>query len=138
VENEMKKILGSGNVVVLTLAAVMVALLPSGAMAQRRVAMPTTQFNPYTWMTQLNNIGNQQAKQMYNLCIHNPGACKGLATPQSLNNAINAVQQQSISNTTQTQQNMQNTWRSISNTNCAITGGSVLWNRTDQQKECYR
>jgi len=99
--------------------------------------MPTTGFNPYAWMTHLDQVGRQQAMQMYNLCIHNPGACRGLATPESLNNAIQGVQQQSLSNAAHTQQNMQRTWNSISNTNCAVTGGVVRWNRDTQQNDCY-
>lgn len=134
----MKSILASRLTVALFLSAAIVALTPTGAAAQNRATMPSTQFNPYAWMTQMNNIGNQQVKQMYSLCTHNPGACNGLATPQSLNDAINGVQQQSLYNTTRTQLNMQNTTRSISNSNCAITGGQVYYNRNTQQNECYR
>jgi hypothetical protein len=134
----MKSILVSKAVVVSLLGAAIVALLPTGAAAQSRAAAPSAQFNPYTWMTNLNNIGNKQVKQMYLLCMKNPGACKGLATPQSLNDAINGVQQQSLNNTTRTQQNMQDTTRSVSNTNCAITGGQVLLNTTTGRRDCYR
>ncbi|HXW89115.1 MAG TPA: hypothetical protein VEK33_01075 [Terriglobales bacterium] len=120
---------------------VSVAMVPfsaNGAAAQRRAQMPATGFNPYAWMTHLDNVGRQQVRQMYALCIHHPGACRGLATPESLSNAINGVQQQSLNNSAHTQQNMQKTWNSISSTNCAVTGGVVRWNRATQQNECYR
>lgn len=135
------------------LGLAMVTFSSNGAQAQTKVQlpksqvpkmqmpaaqMPSTGFNPYAWMIHLNNVGQQQVKQMYNLCIHNPGACRGLATPESLSNAIQGVQQQSLSNAAHTQQNMQKTSNSISNTNCAITGGVVRWNRDTQQNECYR
>jgi len=135
----MKRLCKSGTVVALFLGALMVALSPASAAAQNRgPVMPSMGYNPIGWMTQLNNIGNQQVQQMYKNCITHPGACRGLATPQSLNNAIQAVQNQSISNAQQTQRNMNDTTRAISNTNCAITGGSVYTNRVTQQKECYR
>jgi hypothetical protein len=134
------------------LGVAMVTFFTNGARAQTKVQLPKVQmpkkqmplgqmpaagFNPYAWMTHLDNVGRQQVNQMYNLCIHNPGACRGLATPESLSNAIQGVQQQSLSNAAHTQQNMQKTWNSISNTNCAITGGVVRWNRDTQQNDCY-
>jgi hypothetical protein len=135
----MKRLRKSGMAVALFLGAAVVAFSPSSAVAQTRaLAMPSIGYNPIGWMTKLNNIGNQQVQQMYKNCITHPGACQGLATPQSLSNAIQGVQNQSISNAQQQQRNMNSTTRSVSNTNCAITGGSVYWNRVDQQNECYR
>lgn len=134
----MKQFRRSATRAALFLGVAMVALTPIGAAAQNRVTMPSMGYNPIGWMTQLNNIGNQQVQQIYRLCITHPGACKGLATPQSLNNAIQGVQQQSLSNAAHSQQNINDTTRAISNTNCAITGGSVYYNRVTQQKECYR
>jgi len=146
--------LASNVVGSLLLGVAMVTFSAHGAVAQNKVSipkvqmpkgqmsspalMPSTGFNPYAWMTHLDQAGRQQAQQMYNLCIHHPGACRGLATPESLSNAIQGVQQQSLSNAQHTQQNMQKTWNSVSNTNCAITGGVVRWNRDTQQNECYR
>jgi len=141
------------------LGVAMVTLSANGALAQNKVQlpkvlmpklqmpkgqmpspalMPSTGFNPYAWMTHLDQVGRQQVQQMYNLCIHNPGACRGLATPESVSNAIQGVQQQSLSNAQHTQQNMQKTSNSVSNTNCALTGGVVRWNRDTQQNDCYR
>jgi hypothetical protein len=125
------------------LGMAMVTFSANGALAQKalvqnKMQMPSTAFNPYAWMTHLDNVGRQQVNQMYKLCIQHPGACRGLATPESLSNAIQGVQQQSLSNAAQTQQNMQKTWNSISNTNCAVTGGVVRWNRDTQQNQCYR
>jgi len=141
------------------LGVAMVTLSANGALAQNKVQlpkvlmpklqmpkgqmpspalMPSTGFNPYAWMTHLDQVGRQQVQQMYNLCIHNPGACRGLATPESVSNAIQGVQQQSLSNAQHTQQNMQKTSNSVYNTNCALTGGVVRWNRDTQQNDCYR
>lgn len=126
------------------LGMAMVTFSANGALAQNKIqtpnklSMPSTGFNPYAWMTHLDNVGRQQVNQIYNLCIHHPGACRGLATPESLSNAIQGVQQQSLNNAAHTQQNMQKNWNSISNTNCALTGGVVRWNRDTQQNECYR
>ncbi len=120
------------------LGVAMVTFSANGAAAQSKMAMPSTGFNPYAWMTHLDNVGRQQVRQMYYLCVHHPGACRGLATPQSLSNAINGVQQQSLANAAHTQQNMQKTWNSVSYTNCAVTGGVVRWNQNTQQNECYR
>jgi len=152
--NRTSSILGS-----LLLSVAMVTFVASGAVAQSKLQMPKVQmpkapmpkgqippqalmpstgFNPYAWMTHLDQVGRQQVQQMYNLCIHHPGACRGLATPESLSNAIQGVQQQSLSNAAHTQQNMQKTWNSVSNTNCAVTGGVVRWNRDTEQNECYR
>ena len=128
-----------GTIATLFLGAAIVALTPATAAAQsRRPLMPSMGYNPIGWMTQLNRIGNQQVQQMYKLCITHPGACNGLATPQSLNSAIQGVQQQSISNAQHSLQNMNSQTRAISNTNCTITGGSVYYNRDTQQRECYR
>lgn len=135
----MKNLHKAGMIATLFLGVAMAALTPSTAAAQSRVpAMPSMGYNPIGWMTQMNNIGNQQVKQMYTLCITHPGACNGLATPQSLSNAIQGVQQQSLSNAQHSLQNMKDTSRAVSNTNCAITGGSVYRNPDTQQKECYR
>lgn len=131
----MKSILVSKTLVALVLGAATLGLLPAAAVAQ---SMPSMQYNPYAWMNHMNDIGNRQAQQMYYLCLHNPGACNGLATPQSLNDAINGVQQQSLYNSRQTQQNMRNSWQSVSQTNCAITGGHVYYNPNTLQNECYR
>ena len=152
--NRTSSILGS-----LLLSVAMVTFVASGAVAQSKLQMPKVQmpkaptskgqippqalmpstgFNPYAWMTHLDQVDRQQVQQMYNLCIHHPGACRGLATPESLSNAIQGVQQQSLSNAAHTQQNMQKTWNSVSNTNCAVTGGVVRWNRDTEQNECYR
>ena len=120
------------------LGMAMVTFSAHGALAQNKMQMPSTGFNPYAWMTHLDNVGRQQVNQMYKLCIQHPGACRGLATPESLSNAIQGVQQQSLNNAAHTQQNMQKTWNSISNTNCALTGGVVRWNRDAQQNQCYR
>jgi hypothetical protein len=111
--------------------------MPKGQMPSPAL-MPSTGFNPYAWMTHLDQVGRQQVQQMYKLCTQHPGACRGLATPESLSNAIQGVQQQSLSNAQHTQQNMQKTWNSVSNTNCALTGGVVRWNRDTQQNDCYR
>jgi hypothetical protein len=150
----MKGNLASSVVGPLLLGVAMVTLSANGAVAQNKVQipkaqmpkgqmpspalLPSTGFNPYAWMTRLDQVGRQQVQQMYNLCIHHPDACRGLATPESLSNAINGVQQQSVSNAQRTQQNMQKTSNSVSNTNCAVTGGVVRWNRDTQQNECYR
>jgi hypothetical protein len=135
----MKNLIKSGMMAALFMGVAIVALTPTTASAQKRGAvMPSMGYNPIGWMTKLNNIGNQQVQQMYKMCITHPGACQGLATPQSLSNAIQGVQQQSISNAQHNLQNMNDTTRAISNTNCAITGGSVYYNRNTQQRECYR
>lgn len=76
----MKSVPASKTVVALLLSAAMVALIPTSAAAQKKATMPSTQYNPNAWMIQMNNIGNHQVNQMYSRCIHNPGACNGLAT----------------------------------------------------------
>jgi hypothetical protein len=141
--NRTSSVIGS-----FVLGVAMVTFVANGAAAQNKVQMPKGQmsspgmpsagFNPYAWMTHLDQVGRQQVQQMYKLCIQHPGACRGLATPESVSNAIQGVQQQSLSNAAHTQQNMQKTSNSVSNTNCALTGGVVRWNRDTQQNECYR
>jgi hypothetical protein len=135
----VKNLRKAGTIATLFLGAAIVALSPATAAAQNRaLAMPSLGYNPIGFMTQMNNIGNQQVQQMFKLCATHPGACNGLATPQSLSNAIQGVQNQSISNAQHNLQNMNNQTRAISNTNCAITGGSVYYNNNTQQRECYR
>ena len=78
------------------------------------------------------------ANNRSNKCITCVFITPALATPESLSNAIQVIRRQSLSNAAHTQQNMQKTSNSISNTNCAITGGVVRWNRDTQLNECYR
>jgi hypothetical protein len=92
--------------------------------------------NPYAWMIHLNNVGNQNVANIYKACITHPGACNGLASQQSLNNAIQGVQNQSLINSQHQQVNQNIQTQAIGQTNCAVTGGTVYWNRNTQQKEC--
>jgi hypothetical protein len=134
----MKSILGSKTAGALLLGAAMIALISTEAAAQSWTTMPSAQYDPYSWMIMMNNISNQQVNQMLSLCMSNPGACNGLANQQTLEGAFNAVQQQSLNDVARTQQNMQDITRSISNTDCALTGGQVLLNPATQQYDCYR
>lgn len=123
-------------VVATTLLTISMSLFSAPAFAQKG-AMPTAGYNPYSWMTHLNNVGNQQVAKMYYLCTHNPGACRGLADQQSLNQAIQGVQNQSLINSQRQQKNLDVQTHAVGQTNCAITGGTTRWNPTTQQNECY-
>jgi hypothetical protein len=92
--------------------------------------------NPIAWMTHLNNVGNQNVANIYKACISHPGACNGLASQQSLNDAIQGVQNQSLINSQHQMVNQNIQTHAISQTNCSVTGGTVYWNKTTQQNEC--
>ncbi|HEX8814598.1 MAG TPA: hypothetical protein VF753_03780 [Terriglobales bacterium] len=141
----MKTLLTSRIALALVLTATMVAVMPVHSAAQKKLAMPTvpnvtgmpvSNVNWASWMTNLNNAGNANVKKIYQACISHPGACRGLANSQSLNEAIQGVQQQSLSNSSQNLQNMLNISHTVSNTDCAITGGTLYWNRTTLQRDC--
>jgi hypothetical protein len=72
------------------------------------------------------------------LCISNPGTCNGLANQSSLTDAINGVQTQSLINSQHQAVNQNIKSLAVSQTNCAITGGQVMTNRTTGQKVCAR
>jgi len=101
-------------------------------------ALPSMASNPVAWMTQLNNQSNQNVANIYKACISHPGACNGLASQSSLNDAINGVQTQSLINSQHQAVNQNIQSLAVSQTNCAITGGQVLTNRTTGQKVCAR
>jgi hypothetical protein len=92
--------------------------------------------NPIAWMTHLNAVGNQNVANIYKACITHPGACNGLASQQSLNDAIQGVQNQSLINSQHQMVNQNIQTHAIGLTNCSVTGGTVYLNRTTQQKEC--
>lgn len=92
--------------------------------------------NPIAWMTHLNNVGNQNVANIYKACITHPGACNGLASQSSLNSAIQGVQNQSLINSQHQMVNQSIQTQSVKQTNCAVTGGTVYWNRNTQQNEC--
>jgi hypothetical protein len=77
--------------------------------------------NPFAWMTHLNNVGNQNVANIYKACISHPGACNGLASQQSLNDAIQGVQTQSVINSQHQMVNQNIQTHSINQTNCAVT-----------------
>lgn len=125
----MKSILASKTVVAVLLGVAMVALIPTGAAAQSM----TDWMN---WMNYTNQVGNQQAIQMYSFCINNPGACDGLANQQSLQNAINRLQDQYQRNIQQTQRNFDRQFVTTQKTNCAVTGRTPYYNTYYNQWEC--
>jgi hypothetical protein len=125
----MKSILASKPVVVLLLGAAMVALFPTGAAAQSI----TDWMN---WMNRANQIGNQQAMQMYSLCINNPGACDGLANQQSLQSFINRLENQYQSNLTDSQRSFLRQFQATANANCAITGRTPYYDTYYNQWYC--
>ena len=92
--------------------------------------------NPYAWMIHLNQQSNQNVANIYKDCVSHPGACNGLASQSSLENAINGVQTQSVINSQHQQVNQSIQTHAIGQTNCAVTGGTVYWNRTTQRNEC--
>jgi hypothetical protein len=100
--------------------------------------LPSMDSNPAAWMTQINNQSNQNVANIYKACISHPGACNGLASQSSLNDAINGVQTQSLIDSQHQAVNQNIQSLAVSQTNCAITGGQVLTNRTTGQKVCAR
>ena len=92
--------------------------------------------NPYAWMMHLNQQSNQNVANIYKDCITHPGACNGLASQNSLQSAINGVQNQSLINSQHQQVNQGIQTQAIGQTNCAVTGGTVYWNRNTQRNEC--
>lgn len=100
--------------------------------------LPSMGSNPAAWMTQINNQSNENVANIYKACISHPGACNGLASQSSLNDAINGVQTQSLINSQHQAVNQNIQSLAVSQTNCAITGGQVLTNRTTGQKVCAR
>src|ERR1700733_12106745 len=77
--------------------------------------------NPIAWMTHLNNVSNQNVANIYNACISHPGACNGLASQQSLNDAIQGVQNQSLINSQHQMVNQNIQTQAIGLTNCSVT-----------------
>jgi hypothetical protein len=107
---------------------------PMGLMGKNPMGLMAN--NPIAWMTHLNNVGNQNVANIYKACISHPGACNGLASQQSLNNAIQGVQNESLINSQHQMVNQNIQTQSVKQTNCAVTGGTVYWNRNTQQNEC--
>ncbi len=130
------------STVAAALLSIPMTFFSTGAAAQKAplrmppITMPSTGYNPYAWMTHLNNVGNRNVANIFKSCMSHPGACKGLASQQSLNDAIQRVQKQSLLNSGRQQLNQDIQTHSINQTNCAVTGGTVYWNRNTQQKEC--
>ncbi len=92
--------------------------------------------NDIAFMQQVNAQGNQNVANIYKACMSHPGACNGLASQQSLNDAIQGVQNQSLINSQHQMVNQNIQTQAIGLTNCSVTGGTVYLNRTTQQKEC--
>lgn len=94
--------------------------------------------NQIAFMQQVNNQGNKNVANIYKACVSHPGACNGLASQASVSDAIQGVQNQSLINSQHQMVNQDVQTQAVGQTNCALTGGQVVWNNTLQRKECSR